>query len=79
MKPRMEQLARSTHDNLARYFHIYASLGKNFHEVKDEEHAQMFSFAKQGDIEAAKSVLLAHLNTALAELSNALKDSHDQV
>ncbi len=75
--PRMEQLARSTHDNLARYFHIYETLGKNFHEVKDEEHAQMFNFAKQGDIEAAKSVLLAHLNTAFAELNNVLKENHD--
>ena len=75
--PRMQQLARTTHDNLARYFHIYQSLGTNFRESKDEEHAQMFAFAKQGDIEAAKSILLAHLNTAFAELSNALKEQID--
>ena len=77
--PRIEHLVRSTHDNLARYFLIYESLGKNFHQVKDEEHAQLLSFAKHGDVDAAVSVLLAHLKTAFAELGNALKErAHDK-
>lgn len=71
--PRMQQLMRSAHDNLARYFSIYQSLGQDFHEMSDKEHIDLYSFAKKGDIKAAQTVLKTHLERSYGELSKALE------
>ena len=72
--PRLQQLVRSTHDNLARYFTVYDSLGPDFHALSDEEHQQLFSLSKAGKYKQARAVLLKHLERSFVELSKALKE-----
>lgn len=73
--PVMKRLTANLHSNLARYYHIFETLGPGFRAQGGAEHSAILEACKIKDAETAVNTLIKHLTRASQRLLEALNSS----
>ena len=70
--PTIQKLVANLHDNLARYYRVYETLGAEFRAEGQAEHAAILAACQAQDVPRATSTLIAHLTRSSDRLMAAL-------
>lgn len=70
--PRMKKLVSNAHNNLARYYRVYQTLGSDFRAKGEGEHQLILEACREKDVKTAVTTLKKHLKRSSDQLMQAL-------
>ena len=70
--PKIKKLVANAHNNLARYYRVYETLGRDFRTLGDNEHRAILEACKADDVDTAVYQLKQHLTRSSERLITAL-------